>query len=247
MLSRYRGPRTDLEEMGNPISMPVRQDNWGTTVSLIGPDVFGVTVIESRDLIDVTRTDDQSGPFTIALTGPHDALLAPGIVPMTFGLQAEIIWGTGGAFSVARCDWVRGQLLSVAGGRLRVRVVWQQVIVNAAPTNISVGAFAANSALHGHRPAQLTTYLGNLIAGPPPGFETVAVPIMARRLVLTGTPVNAPLNVDFLHPTGGVINNYVVAFYPSLALPIPNGARWVTVTNGSQAACSPRLIWELDL
>jgi hypothetical protein len=239
MLSRFRNPARDIEEIGRPI-YPVRQDNWGTTAQL--DSVLGNTLIESRDLVDVALPDDHAGPFVITLSGPDDGMLEPAAFPITRGLNAELLFGTGGSAVTVLCDWIRGQRICLHAGRVRVRALWGVPVSNST-RSINVGAFAAFGTATGHQPAQLTDFLGGLavLAG-----QTVRVPYLARRAILTGTPVNVPFNVDFLDPNGAVINNYVTAAYPA-TVPIPGGARWVTVTNGGAVISQPRIIWELDL
>jgi len=244
MLSRFRNPARDIMEIGRAV-VPTRQDNWGTTAQLDAPAVAApLIIVESRDLIDVALPDDHAGPFVITLSGPDDGLLAPGGIPNTRGLNAVLTFGSGGAVVSATCDWVRGQRICVHCSRVRVNAAWTtNSIIGAAPASINIGAFAAFGAATGHQPAQLTDFLGALAVL---AAQTVRVPYLARRAILAGTPVNVPFNVAFLDPNGAVICNYVTAAYPA-TVPIPGGARWITVTNGGAVISQPRIIWELDL
>jgi hypothetical protein len=245
-LSRGINPAREYDEMAR-VAMPLRQDNWGATIQLLAPANVGQALVQSQDLVDVSWADDKSRPITVTLNNPEDGIVAvAGGFPTMFDLIAELTFGTGGATSTAHCDWVRGQVLTVFAGRLRLRALWNTILGNAL-AGITVGAFAGIGASAGHRPAQFTNRCAALAAVPAPGVQVVPVPMLARRLFVAGTPVNVPVNIQFQTPGGGIVADYAVAGYPSLPLLIPNGSRFCQVTNAGQQIVTAELVWELDL
>lgn len=184
-------------------------------------------------LLDLS-SDDQLGMVCYLTCGIIAAGDDSPALPMVRGVAS---WGTdGGAVDLVEFDFLRGTVLTLAGSSIRVTAYF-----DGDPSPVQVGVFASYGAKPGGYGAQrtLAVELEDEASG------TLDLPRFARFARILTTEPGASIEAAWLDASAAVIA--AVTSADPIALPIPQGAARLRITNNSGDALTARAIFELCL
>lgn len=204
---------------------------------------------QSETMVEILGDDSKAIYLTCTLDGPRPAdgvAFGVGQIPRA---SAIVEWGNGGLQSRAEIDFLIGCAFSVPCSFLRVIGRNDEDTNDIAPGSVRLGAFAAYLQRTGsiaHAPQRTIVY--PTLA---PGASAVrTIPAFATNFWLYTNPVSASLLIEFLDLTSTVIavTSTLFPVVPHANTPIPNGARFVRITNtGGIALISARAIYTIAL
>ena len=225
--------------------------------------VFGSALLgldqPAVSLINVRTKDHTPHVLTVSLGAMIANYIDPGKTGFDdFEVVAKITLSIGGIPYLCEVDFIQGQQFSVAASQLMVDGVYRRTTYPGVPlagtlATYNAGASVASGVIaHGNPPQRTISRRSFDLAHPVLAAGAsiqLEIPAFAKSMMVLGDPQNAQLRIQYQNLFQGVMTEMPVVGFPSARSDVPNGARYVNVTNmdAVNAVYAVYLIFSLSL